>query len=818
MSFSTYDKYLKARRRALMKQQEPQEQQEQQEDIIEVTYKPVGNVPRSNNKYKVNLLQDVIYLIDLDITRFLPEAAADLRSNFKMDLLPAGKWCMMNSVCKEGCPFMGPNLYVTPPGASTVYHEDGNGTVDSGHQVITGYNEVILFPRIDSSKKQKVLDIVTGNQHNLGGYKLKVEPHDDAIEKKPLWSTTEQFDNVKEYLCSLKLETGSESKKMTPTHVILGPGDYIHLNKGRIHAFRKVTAASAAAEKGFPGLVAGSATSNDICVSVAWDWMYRGFTPEAIINEVAVIRKTVEENRAQRVKTTYCTPTPTLAILDDTILSSSSRNLALMTNIVDRQNSRTVLATSGSSTSIDEERFWKSNWYQTSESTSSTTTEEFNTEHNLIVPLLVEKKHIEYLLQQYEYLETDVVDKKLKLFCRWPRMGDDAAMNFENLEQSDSNRTKQIVKPISEKLSSSKQSKQTKTPILIDVLNPEINAYDLDGFQCKSCLQGLSNVYMHCQGCEILLKKDYNVCIRCFRSGFHMISDDPRILDALGKSTAGRHHVGLGKGASVIQRGGTFDPDNGFATNSKPGRNCCSQRSCAICGNCYNHHCRCHAVFQSRFRFLNTQSLRDRVEDMSKIITEYQNNNQDYADKIQDYTDKVNEASEHDKERRLFDKHSCWRRLAREASSSLQSMFSSPHLVLDNTKWVVRLCRIKLLSGINIDKVAHLQVDHINWARGVLMRTKEEDADTGPADDEVVQRQISIRWLKWDDLETANIELYDSNDDLIDHEFLEWNKKSFKESPNDNSTTDTNSATNLKRNRTEKTEEVVTGTTKKRRN
>ena len=37
---------------------------------------------------------------------------------------------------------------------------------------------------------------------------------------------------------------------------------------------------------------------------------------------------------------------------------------------------------------------------------------------------------------------------------------------------------------------------------------------------------------------------------------------------------------------------------------------------------------------------------------MSKIITEYQNNNQDYADKIQDYTDKVNEASEHDKERR----------------------------------------------------------------------------------------------------------------------------------------------------------------------
>lgn len=35
-------------------------------------------------------------------------------------------------------PFMGPNMYLTPPGSFTSFHQDGFGTVDSGHTCISG--------------------------------------------------------------------------------------------------------------------------------------------------------------------------------------------------------------------------------------------------------------------------------------------------------------------------------------------------------------------------------------------------------------------------------------------------------------------------------------------------------------------------------------------------------------------------------------------------------------------------------------------------------------------------------------------------------
>lgn len=65
---------------------------------------------------------------------------------------------------------MGPNLYVTPPGSFTRFHQDGKhriccvlhnrihlkfnfciagyGTVDSGHLCLSGYNEVVMLRRL----------------------------------------------------------------------------------------------------------------------------------------------------------------------------------------------------------------------------------------------------------------------------------------------------------------------------------------------------------------------------------------------------------------------------------------------------------------------------------------------------------------------------------------------------------------------------------------------------------------------------------------------------------------------------------------------
>ena len=47
-------------------------------------------------------------------------------------------------------------------------------------------------------------------------------------------------------------------------------------NKGRLHAFRKVTSDANHALQQKQNVGIGMSTSIDICVSVAWDWMFKG--------------------------------------------------------------------------------------------------------------------------------------------------------------------------------------------------------------------------------------------------------------------------------------------------------------------------------------------------------------------------------------------------------------------------------------------------------------------------------------------------------------------------------------------------------------
>ena len=108
-------------------------------------------------------MTEVIYLIDFSLPNFLPELHADLTRRYKIDLFPGGSNCIQQFVSAVGRPFMGPNLYVTPPGSSTWFHEDGRGTVDSGHQCLTGYNEVVMLPRLSEEKKVAALKILRVN-------------------------------------------------------------------------------------------------------------------------------------------------------------------------------------------------------------------------------------------------------------------------------------------------------------------------------------------------------------------------------------------------------------------------------------------------------------------------------------------------------------------------------------------------------------------------------------------------------------------------------------------------------------------------------
>ena len=56
----------------------------------------------------INVLEEVLYVLDVDITRMLPELNNELRSKFRLpEVLPGGDCCLMGQMPPEGAPFMG---------------------------------------------------------------------------------------------------------------------------------------------------------------------------------------------------------------------------------------------------------------------------------------------------------------------------------------------------------------------------------------------------------------------------------------------------------------------------------------------------------------------------------------------------------------------------------------------------------------------------------------------------------------------------------------------------------------------------------------
>jgi len=128
-----------------------------------------------------------------------------------LPVLPAGKKCALQYVNEYGRPPVGPNLYITPPGSFTWFHEDGHGTVDSGHQCLCGCNEVIMLKRMNAQKKNEALKILCGDS----GYNLSTLPHDlETLQ----WPSNEQLQQLK--------EMGA-----MPAVFTLEPGEFVHINK-----------------------------------------------------------------------------------------------------------------------------------------------------------------------------------------------------------------------------------------------------------------------------------------------------------------------------------------------------------------------------------------------------------------------------------------------------------------------------------------------------------------------------------------------------------------------------------------------------------
>jgi len=77
-----------------------------------------------------------------------------------------------------------------------------------------------------------------------------------------------------------------------PCVFVLKPGQLLHINKGRLHAFRKMSRSPLEANDCHSAIRTNvidecAITKDIVCTSVAWDWMYLGKTREGIQEEVA---------------------------------------------------------------------------------------------------------------------------------------------------------------------------------------------------------------------------------------------------------------------------------------------------------------------------------------------------------------------------------------------------------------------------------------------------------------------------------------------------------------------------------------------------
>ena len=254
-----------------------------------------------------------------------------------------------------------------------------------------------------------------------------------------------------------------------PSVFILKPGQMVHINKGRLHAFRKM---------GLPDEIVAndchyalrSALVKDIgttnlptTVSIAWDWQYLGVTKNGIHRETTSMLESqfIVDSQPDNL-TSLATSQAALLALGSHIFPTDARHRELASGI------------------------WPA---------------------------------LKYIIEQeLECLEE--ASTKAKEFK--PPAIEEAVTMIEQVEDLAHNGSVPIVeearaevhegkKPIQDGLRVNQCSDQE--------MNPRQTGIDPFGedYTCRFCKAELHNSYFHCFGCEMLLQQDFNYCRKCYK-------------------------------------------------------------------------------------------------------------------------------------------------------------------------------------------------------------------------------------------------------------------------------------------------------------
>lgn len=121
-------------------------------------------------------------------------------------------------------------------------------------------------------------------------------------------------------------------------------------------------------------------------------------------------------------------------------------------------------------------------------------------------------------------------------------------------------------------------------------VNPAARTTDPYGndYSCRLCSKELPNLYFHCEGCEKLLGKDYDICPSCFSDGsFLRLTKMSGVVD---KKFSDYQHTGQ-----------TVDYFGSKECRCKQGLcHGCKTKDISPCRVC---SCKCHKKFSQRYRF-----------------------------------------------------------------------------------------------------------------------------------------------------------------------------------------------------------------------
>jgi len=128
-----------------------------------------------------------------------------------------------------------------------------------------------------------------------------------------------------------------ECKRMgyCPSVFVLKPGQLVHINKGRLHAFRKLAPSPLpptdchAMQRQMHLDSKKDGKGEDICFSIAWDWMFKGVTSEGINREVSGIVECSAINQVQKLESLAVPDTALLFLAQKCIAKVKSRSKSL---------------------------------------------------------------------------------------------------------------------------------------------------------------------------------------------------------------------------------------------------------------------------------------------------------------------------------------------------------------------------------------------------------------------------------------------------------------------------------------------------------